>query len=68
MPPPIKKKLTEALRAAVTDKDFLTWNEKAGMSIDPVFGPDLEKLVKNIHKFYMSKERTLKEYLSDNAK
>jgi len=68
MPLPIKQKLAESLKAAVTDKDFLTWNEKAGMSIDPVFGSDLEKLVKNIHKFYMSKERTLKEYLSENAK
>ena len=65
---PLKKKLMESLRAAVTDKDFLSWKEKAGMSIDPVFGTDLEKLVKNIHKFYESKEKTLKEYLLENAK
>lgn len=67
MPPSLQKKLAEALRAAVMDKDFLIWNEKAGMSIDPVFGPDLEKLVRNIHKFYLSKEKTLKEYLSEKA-
>ena len=67
MPQPIRQKLAESLKAAVTDKDFLAWNEKAGMSIDPVFGPDLDKLVRNIHKFYLSKERTLKEYLSDKA-
>jgi tripartite-type tricarboxylate transporter receptor subunit TctC len=68
MPPLVKKKLTESLKAAVTDKSFLIWNEKAGMSIDAVFGSELEILIKNIHKFYLSKERTLKEYLSDSAK
>jgi hypothetical protein len=52
----------------VKDKDFLAWNEKAGMSMDPIFSPDLDKMVKSIHKFYMSKEKTLKEYLSDKAK
>jgi tripartite-type tricarboxylate transporter receptor subunit TctC len=67
MPPPIKKRLVDSLKAAVADKDFLTWNEKAGMSIDPVFGSDLEKLVKHIHKFYLSKEKILKEYLAEKA-
>ncbi len=67
-PPHIKETVVEALRKAVTDEDFLAWNEKAQMSIDAVFGPDLDKLVKNIHKFYMSREQTLKEYLSETAR
>lgn len=64
MPPGIKKILVKVLQAALKDKEFLAWNEKMQMSLDPVYGADLDKLVKNINKFYLSKEKTLKEYLS----
>jgi len=65
MPPGIKKVLVGALQNALADKEFLAWNEKMQMSLDPVYGKDLDALVKNINKFYMSKEKTLKEYLAD---
>jgi len=63
LPSAIKKALVDCLRKAVNDKDFLAWNERAKMSIKPVFGNELEKLVRDIQKFYNSKERVLKEYL-----
>ncbi len=65
MPAGTKKLLVEALQKTLTDKAFLAWNEKAQMSVDPVFGPELDKLVRKIQQFYSSKEKTLREYLLD---
>ena len=64
-PPGIKKVLVESLQKALKDKEFLSWNEKMQMSFDPVFGKDMDKLVRDIGGFYAGKEKTLKEYLAE---
>lgn len=63
MPANIKRILEDVLKRTMADPEFLAWNEKAEMSFDPVIGPELDPLVKNIHSFYKSKERILREYL-----
>jgi len=64
LPTELKNILENALKKTVEDKDFLSWNEKANLNMAPVFDPDIDRLVKNIHGFYKSKEKFLTEELS----
>jgi len=63
LPADKKKALEDILRKTMVDQEFLAWNKKAEMSFDPVFGPDLDNLVRNIQNFYQGKEKILREYL-----
>lgn len=65
LPANIKKILEEAFKKTMVDKEFLAWNEKAGMSFDPVIGPELDKLIRGIQNFYQSKEKVIREYLGE---
>ncbi len=65
LPPEIKKTIEDILKRTMTDKEFIAWNEKADISFDPVFGPELDKLVRAIQNFYKSREKILREYLTD---
>lgn len=65
LPSEIKKLLEDVLKKTMVDKEFLAWNEKTGLSFAPVFDPELDKLVKDIQRFYKSKEKILREYLTD---
>lgn len=65
LPANIKKILEDSMKKTMVDKEFLAWNEKAGMSFDPVIGPELDKLIRDIHSFYKSKEKVIREYLSE---
>ncbi|GEM_PF-1310615 len=65
LPAAIKKILEEAMKKAVEDKEFIAWREKAGISYDPIIGGKLDKYVKDLHGFYKSREKLLREYILD---
>jgi tripartite-type tricarboxylate transporter receptor subunit TctC len=64
VPQSIRKILASALQKALMDKGFLAWNQKVQINIDPASGAELDKVVRNNQKFYLSKAKLLKEYLS----
>ncbi len=63
VPKEVRKILEDVLKKTMEDKEFLAWREKAGLNYDPVFGVELDQLVKNIQSFYKNKEKILREYL-----
>jgi len=65
LPANIRKILEDALKKTINDKEFIAWNEKADLSLAPVFGSELDQLVKNVHDFYKSKENILRESLAE---
>jgi tripartite-type tricarboxylate transporter receptor subunit TctC len=65
MPAETRKTLEKVLKSAFADKEFISWVQKSGLSYAPVFGQDIDRLVKNIQNFYKSKEAVLREYLQD---
>ena len=65
LPADRKKILEDILKKTMSDEEFLAWNKKADMSFAPVFGAELDKLVRDIQNFYKGKEKILKEYLAE---
>jgi tripartite-type tricarboxylate transporter receptor subunit TctC len=63
LPASIKKTLTDALKKTVMDKEFLALNEKAGLGMDPLIGPEFDQKFKEIYDFFKSKEKLIREYI-----
>ncbi len=63
MPANIKKILVDTLKRALTDKEFLAWNEKVGLSFEPIYSPEVDEHVKKVQGFYNSKSALLRKYL-----
>lgn len=63
MPASIKKTLVDALKKTVADKEFLALNEKVGLGIDPVIGPEFDQMFKDVYNFFKTKEKLIREYI-----
>ncbi len=63
LPADIKKTMVEALKKTMADKEFLAWSANVGLGFDPVFGSELDSLVRRVQGFYQSKENILRTYL-----
>jgi tripartite-type tricarboxylate transporter receptor subunit TctC len=63
LPQNVKKTLVNALQQGFADKDFLAWKNRLQIDISPIFGEELDRVVKNNNKFYMSKQKLMKECL-----
>ncbi len=64
LPANIKKILVDALKKTVADKEFLAWNEKVGLSFDPIFSPEVDTWTRKMQGFYKKKEALLRKYLA----
>ena len=65
MPADIKKILQDLLKKTMEDEEFLAWSKKIGQPFEPIFGPELDKLVKEVLDFFKGKEKILKEYMTE---
>ena len=63
LPASIKKVLVDALKKTVVDKEFLALNEKAGLGMDPLIGPEFDQKFKDIFNFFKSKEKIIRDYI-----
>jgi tripartite-type tricarboxylate transporter receptor subunit TctC len=63
LPASIKKTLVDALKKTVADKEFLALNEKVGLGIDPVIGPEFDQMFKDVYNFFKTKEKLIREYI-----
>ncbi len=55
--------LRHVLSFLMADKEFLAWSEKKELGFNPVYGAELDALLKNVQGFYKSKEKLLREAL-----
>jgi tripartite-type tricarboxylate transporter receptor subunit TctC len=63
LPKDIEKTIVQAFQAACKDEEFLAWSKKTGFELNPLYGKDLEKLVKEMTDFYKEKASVMKKYL-----
>lgn len=63
LPQEIKKTIVKAFQAACKDEGFLAWSKKSGFEFNPLYGNDLEMLVKEMTDFYKEKASVMKKYL-----
>ena len=60
--PEVKRIIVAAARKMMTDPGFLSFCEKTGTDLEPLFDKELEEYVKGIIKFYTEMAPTYKKY------
>ncbi len=63
LPKDIEKTIVQAFQAACKDEGFRAWSKKTGFEFNPLYGKDLEKLIKEMVDFYKEKAPVMKKYL-----
>ena len=64
LPKNLEKTIVEAFLQACKEEEFLAWCKKTGFEFNPIYGGDLEKLLKEILDFYKEKAPLIKKHLS----
>ncbi len=67
-PPKLPKKtetvIAEAFQQACGDEGFLAWSKKTGFEPNPLYGMNLDKLVKELMNFYRERSPLIKKRLN----
>lgn len=63
LPKRIAKNIAEAFQKACNDEAFVAWSKKTGFEPNPLYGKDLENLMKELIGFYKDKAPLIKKRL-----